>query len=247
MGSAYDDLIDRYGKITNIGNASQLLYWDQQVMMPEGGHPARAKQLSTMSAVRHEYMTDDETGALIAAAESEDLDDAEAAAVFEIRHEYDRATEVPGDLVEELTQTGAEAQEVWQAAKAEDDFESFAPTLETLRELHVERAQHIDPDKRPYAVMHEDSERDFPLPKVEEIFDQLREELVPLIADIRENGDELATPFTDEAPYDEDDLMALNQEALDLLGYDRSRGRLDTSPHPFTSGTQFDTRISTRF
>ena len=34
---------------------------------------------------------------------------------------------------------------------------------------------------------------------------------------------------------------------LELLGYDFDRGRLDTSTHPFTSGNQFDARITTRF
>ena len=33
----------------------------------------------------------------------------------------------------------------------------------------------------------------------------------------------------------------------EFLGYDWERGRLDTSPHPFTSGTQFDARITTRY
>ena len=39
----------------------------------------------------------------------------------------------------------------------------------------------------------------------------------------------------------------LSREALTLLGYDWSRGRLDTSSHPFTSGNQFDSRVTTRF
>jgi len=56
---------------------------------------------------------------------------------------------------------------------------------------------------------------------------------------------ELADPF--EGTFDEDAQMALSEDVLDLLGYDRDRGRLDLSAHPFTVGSQYDCRITTRF
>ena len=40
---AYEELLDRYGRATYLGDANQLLSWDQEVMMPEGGTPARSK------------------------------------------------------------------------------------------------------------------------------------------------------------------------------------------------------------
>ena len=46
---------------------------------------------------------------------------------------------------------------------------------------------------------------------------------------------------------DPDDQEAMVREALDVLGYDWDRGRLDTAPHPFSTGTQFDARVTTRF
>jgi carboxypeptidase Taq len=246
-GDPYEELTDRYERIFNLGSASGVLGWDQQVMMPDEGTPARSAQLSTLSAVRHEYLTDDAVGDLLDELEGADLEDEQGAVVREIRHSYERAVEVPEDLVTELTETQSNATEVWREAKADDDFEAFAPTLEKLRDLHVERAEHIAPDKDPYVVMHEDSERDIPLETVEEIFDTLREELVPLIEDIRENGDDLPTPFVDRAPFDPDEQMALMEETLDLIGYDWDRGRIDTAPHPFMSGNQFDARVTTRF
>jgi len=246
-GEAYDALCDRYERIANIESAAGVLGWDQQVTMPDAGTPARSAQLSTLSAVSHEYLTDDEVGALLDRLEGAELDGEQAAVVREISHEHDRAVEVPEALVEELTRTQSDAQEVWEEAKADDDFEAFAPTLSELRDLHVERAEHIDPGESPYVVMHEDSERDFPLSTVEEIFDTLREELVPLLEDVRERGDDLPSPFVEAGPYDADTQMDLCQRALDVLGYDRDRGRLDTAPHPFMSGNQFDARITTRF
>jgi len=243
--SAYEALEERYARYSNLGSVSRLLNWDQQVMMPDAGTPARSAQLSTMSAVSHDVITDDETERLLDAVNEAELTAEQAAVVREIRAEYERADAVPSSLIEEIAQTASEAQPVWQAAKGDDDFDHFAPMLDRLRELQVERAREIDPDRSPYDVMFEDSERYLPLSKVERIFDQLIDALVPLIEDIEANGRPLADPF--DGHYKEDDQMALSRTAVDALGYDWNRGRLDTAPHPFMSGNQFDARITTRF
>ncbi|PSQ47068.1 carboxypeptidase [Halobacteriales archaeon SW_6_65_15] len=242
---AYEQLLDRVERLSYLRNASSVLRWDQQVMMPEGGAPARAKQSSALSAVTHDVLTDEETGELLDELDDADLTPDQQAVVRETRRRYEQETRVPGELVEELTRTSSEAQQVWQQAKADDEFDAFAPTLETIRDLHVERAEHIDSDRDPYQVMFEGFDPYLPLDRVEEVFDDLREALVPLIEDLRSADAELADPF--EGEWDEDTQMALNREAVERLGYDFERGRLDTSPHPFTNGNQFDCRITTRF
>ncbi|MFC4358199.1 carboxypeptidase M32 [Halobium salinum] len=243
--AAYDELTDRFARVSNLAQGALVLSWDQQTMMPEGGSPARGKQLSALFASRHDHLTDERTGELLSTLESSELDDERTAVVREIRREYDHAVDVPSELVEELTEAQTASQRTWQDAKAEDDFASFAPTLEELRELHVERAEHIDPGKAPYEVMYEGTDPDLPLSTVERVFERLREKLVPLIADIEARGDDLPRPFAGEFP--EADQRALCEAALDELGYDRSRGRLDTAPHPFMAGNQFDARVTTRF
>ena len=244
---AYEALLDRYGKIASLESAAGVLGWDQQTKMPEGGAPARGQQLAALSGVTHDLLTDDRFGELLSTLERADLDRDREAVVRELSFRHERAVEVPETLVEEITETSSDAQQIWQNAKAEDDYDAFAPTLETLRDLHVDRAEHIDSDKNPYVVIHEGAERDLPLDLVEEIFGTLRDELVPLIDDIKRSETELPAPFEEYGPYDPDDQEALSRDVLDLLNYDWERGRLDTSPHPFTSGNQFDCRITTRF
>ena len=243
---SYQHLLDRSEQLTNVRMASMALAWDQRVMMPDGGTPARAGQLSTLSSLGHELLVDEAVGEWLDDLEGASLDEEQSAIVREIRREYERSAEVPADVVERLTRHQSETQQVWQEAKAEDDFEHFAPALEDLIDLQRERAGAIDPAANPYAVMYEDSNPYLPLETVEEIFADLREHLVPLIADIDERGRELPEPFAGHT-YDEETQMALCEEVLDLLGYDRNHGRLDTAPHPFMSGNQFDARITTRF
>ncbi|GAA0248124.1 carboxypeptidase M32 [Haladaptatus pallidirubidus] len=244
--STYDELEARIKRISNVGNATGVLYWDQQTKMPEGGTPARAKQLSALQSIQHELLTEERTGELLSELESGELDDEQAAVVREIRRWYERAIDVPSELVTELAETSSEAQPAWQEAKAEDEFETFEPYLDRLRELQIERAEQIDPDKDPYEVMFEDGEPYLPLSTVERIFDELRDGLIPLIEDIQENGADIA----DDAfagIYDTETQEEVARDALDVLGYDWNRGRLDTAPHPFMSGTQFDARVTTRY
>jgi len=242
---AYDDLTERYERLTNIGDAAGILSWDQEVMMPEGGTPARAGQLSALSAVSHDLLTDEEVGEALDALEAGDLSGDEAAVVREVKRQYDRATKVPTELVEEISKTTSEALPIWKEARSENDFSKFAPVIEDLIDLKREYAHHIDPDRPVYEVLFEDYEPYLGLDTAERILDRLREELVPLIDDVRESDVELATPFS--GTFDADTQEALSRDALDTLGYDWDRGRLDVAPHPFSMGTPFDARVTTRY
>jgi carboxypeptidase Taq len=241
----YDQLLERNRRLTNLNYASMYLNWDQQVMMPEGGAPGRAQQLSALSATSHELLVDDEVGEWLDALEDADLTDEQAANVREIRNEYEREKAVPGDLNETLTQTAAENQQIWQDAKAEDDFETFAPRLETIRDLQRQKAEHIDPEKSPYTVLYEGSHQYIDIETMEEIFETLRTEIPPLVEEIRESGRDIAAPW--EGEYPEENQQALSQAALEFIGYDFDRGRMDTAPHPFMAGNQFDARVTTRY
>ena len=243
---AYEALLDRVQRWNAVGSASGVLGWDQQVMMPEGGTPARSKQLSALSSVHHDMVTADETGELLDELDDADLTDEQAAVVREVRREYERADAVPVELVEEISETGSEALQAWEEAKAEDDFETFAPYLEKHVELKREYAEHIDPDRDPYEVLFEEFEPCLSMERAESILAELREALVPMIEDIRESDVELAVD-TFEGTFPEDEQEALSRDALELVGYDFDRGRLDVSSHPFTSGNQFDCRVTTRF
>ena len=243
---AYERLLERTKQLGNLEMAGMVLAWDQRVMMPEGGTPARAGQLSTLSSIGHDLLVADEVGEWLDELEDVALTDEQATVVRELHRQYDRAVDVPSELIQRLTTHQTETQQVWQEAKAEDDFETFAPALEELIDLHRERARAIDPAENPYRVLFEDGEPYLPLETVERIFDDLRDHLVPLIEDIKSNGRDLPSPFRGET-YDEAEQMALSEAVLDLLGYPDEHGRLDTAPHPFMSGNQFDARVTTRF
>ncbi|WP_224270234.1 carboxypeptidase M32 [Haloprofundus salinisoli] len=243
---AYGELVQKVKRISNVQNAAGVLGWDQQVMMPDEGTPARSQQLSTLSAISHELLVEDGIGELLEELEGEELSDEQAAVVREVRREFERAARVPTELVQEISETSSEALPAWKEAKAEDDFSKFAPLLERHVELKREYAEHIDPDKDPYEVLFAEFEPYLPLEQAEEILDEVRETLVPIIEEIRESETDLATDAF-AGTFDEDEQMELSRATLDTLGYPWERGRIDIAPHPFSTGTTFDARVTTRF
>jgi len=243
---AYTALLDEIKRYNAVESATEVLSWDQQVMMPEGGTPARSTQLSTLSSISHELLVDEDIGRYLEELDDTSLTPEQQAVVREVRREYVRAARVPRDLIEKISTATTEALGAWESAREHDAFEEFAPHLETLVELKRQYAEHIDPDADPYAVLFAEYEPCLSLSKTADILDELRETLVPLIEEIRASDTDLATDAF-EGTFDTDNQESLSREVLATLGYDFDRGRLDTSTHPFTSGNQFDARITTRF
>ncbi|MDL5361796.1 carboxypeptidase M32 [Halalkalicoccus sp. NIPERK01] len=242
----YERFAEKVRRIENLSAGGSMLRWDQEVKMPDDGIRARSQQLSTLSAVIHEEFTDEEMGEYLDELDAADLDDERAAMVREIRRQYERKTRVPTELVEEISRATSEALPKWKEAKAEDDFSIFAPVLEELIDLQKEYAAHVDPDADPYAVLFAEYEPYLDLETAEEMLARLREELVPLIDAVADSEAEVATDaFSGE--FDPATQEELARDALDALGYNWDRGRLDTAPHPFSIGNQFDARVTTRF
>ncbi len=241
----YEQFLAHVRQLHYVGDAGSVLQWDQQVMMPEGGTPARAKQSSALSTLHHDLLTDDQLGEWLDELDETELDAEQAAVVREVRRDHERAVRVPSDLVERISEASSNALPVWEEAKAEDDFGMFADTLEEMVELRREYAAAIDPDRDPYEVLFEEYEPYLGIDTAERVLTRLREALVPLIDDIADSDATLAEPFS--GTYDDDTQHALVEDALSTLGYDWDHGRLDTAPHPFSTGTQFDARVTTRF
>ena len=232
--------------ITNLEEVNQILYWDGQVMMPEGGTPARSEQRSTISSLKHEALASDETAASFEAVDDEELDPRAEALVRELGWDHRRARRVPESVVSEQAKATSDAQPAWREAHNESDFDSFVPALERVIGVTKRYADHADPDAGPVETLFNEDEPYLDLEQAKRILDQLKSELVPLISEVRDSDVALdQAAFTGH--YPEEEQMALARDVLDAVEYEWEHGRLDTAPHPFAGGTPFDARITTRF
>ena len=245
MSSDYDKLEQKVKKIVNLEEAVEVLHWDQEVMMPEGGAKARSQQLSTISGLQHRLLQSDELSEIIESLDSKNLSEGEAAVLREISREHERSKKVDSQLVEKISEQSSATLEKWKEAREKNDFSIVQSELEELIDLKREYARQIDADKEAYKVLFDDYEPYIEFETMEKIMERLKKNLVPVIDEIKSSGTEIGNVF--EVDVDEETQEEVNQEILDVLGYDMERGRLDVSEHPFTVGNQFDARITTRY
>jgi len=244
----YREFIDRVEQLTYLNQAGTHLYWDEQVMMPEGGTPARSRQRSALSSLRHERLADERMGTLLTQLADEDLTQTQAAIVREVRREYDEATRLPDDLTAEMDRAESAAQPKWRAAREANDYETFRPALERVVDLRKQYANHIDPGSPHFEVLFRSGEFSEPyldFTVAERVMERLRDELVPLLDRIRDSEVDLTLEAFD-VRIDTETQMAICRDALDVLGFDWEHGRFDAGPYHFSSGNPWDSRVTTQ-
>lgn len=245
--SNFDALRERYADIDALRAAIGMMDWDQQTFMPRGGADARAEHVGILSRLEHEMMTADETGTLIDKAQSEVSDEEGAAFLRVLKREFDLKTKLPTDLVAEKTRLAAIAHEDWVAARANNDFKGFAPTLERMFEIARQEAEHLGYADHIYDALLDQYEEGATAADCRRMFDTLKPRNVALVQAIKESG----RPVDDRALYGDWDIAKQRQfteHIVKAIGFDFSRGRQDTAPHPFCTGWSVgDVRLTTRF
>ncbi len=253
QSSPYETIEEHARRIHNLEQTDHLLRWDSDVMMPAGGAGARSGQRETLSKMMHDLRGSDALGNALEKIDGSALSDDEQAVVREVRREYEITTAVPEDLQSELADVTARAHEAWKDAKANENWDTFAPVFEEHIDLRREWAEAVDPDGDPYEVLWKNklgytSQPFIEISTVNRVFDRLKSRLPDIISDVRESDTDLATDvFTDRAPYSPEDQKAAFEAVLGDLGLDWNRARFDTAPHPFSYGNPYDVRLTTRY
>jgi carboxypeptidase Taq len=241
--ASYSKLKERLAEISDLRRVAGLLFWDQQTMMPPGGSVIRAEHLATLTRMAHELFVADETGRLLdelrGYEDSLDPESDEASLIRVARRDYEKARRVPAELRAELSRAGSQGLRVWDEAKKKSDFAAFLPALERNLELKRRYIECFDGTEEPYDVLLDDYERGMKTARVRTIFDELKAELVPLIADIGRRDDGSLDGVARGA-FPVEAQRAFSHEVIEAFGLRPGTWRLDPTAHPFASGGGVD-------
>ncbi|HTX73357.1 MAG TPA: carboxypeptidase M32 [Rectinemataceae bacterium] len=237
-----------------LAHIGAVLGWDQETYMPPAAIEERAEQLALLEGLAHERATAPEIGEILARLGSttenpmgrSDLEPTERAYLRVMRREYDRETKLPADLVTEMARAVSRSQAAWAEARERNDFASFAPHLDRMVELNRRMAACLEPAKKPYDVLLDLFEPGSDEASIAAVFSSLRADLVKLLDRIR------GCPQVDDAALHRkcpaERQAEISSWLMDILAFDRSRGRLDIAAHPFTESLgRADVRITTRY
>ncbi|NIP94074.1 MAG: carboxypeptidase M32, partial [Akkermansiaceae bacterium] len=210
--------------------------------------PYRARQLAYLSKKAHQLATSDRWRAALEAAETEPITEpTQPANLREFRHQFDRATRIPDDLVERETEISSKGKAAWIEARRDSDFATFAPFLTQLLEIAREKADLWGYRDEPYDALLEEFERGASTTEVAELFDRFRGPVAELAREAVENSKSTPADLLD-ADYPIEDQKTLNREIAESIGFDFQAGRIDTVTHPFCTGLgPNDTRLTTRY
>jgi carboxypeptidase Taq len=254
--TAYRDLIAHIKETNLLGSTASLLGWEQETMMPEGGGAVgfRAGQMGLLARLIHERSTDPRMGDWLAAAEGgrELLADplsASAVNLREFRRQFDIARKIPAALAEEAARAGAVSKHAWAEARKANDFAAFRPHLETMIDINRSKADcwGWESDGEPWDALADKYEPNLTAADVERLFAPLRRDLVALVNDILGRGRRPDARFN-EIKLPVETQTKFVRFVAQQVGFDFTRGRLDTSSHPFCCGLhRDDVRLTTRF
>ena len=232
-----------------IRSTGSVLGWDQETYLPPAGAAHRAAQLAWISSRAHEMAVSDEWREALEAAEAEDPGDdpVVTANLRGLRRDFDRATRLPVEFVARWSESTSLAKHAWAAARKQSDFAAFAPHLQTLVDLAREKADLIGYEAEPYDALLDHYERATSTAAVAALFDRLKPELRRIAAAAVETS-AARQPSLPPGPYPVEAQKQFNARVAEALGFDFSRGRIDTTNHPFcaTLGPA-DVRLTTRY
>jgi len=243
------ELKTRLREIADLRAANSVLSWDQATFMPEGGAPARGRQMAMLSRLAHERSVAPEIGRLIETltpyGESLPSTSDDACLIRVARRDFDKAIKVPADYVERANAHGSASYQEWTRARPANDFKSMVPYLEKTLDLSREYAEFFAPYAHVADPLIDDADEGMTAAAVRKLFGDLRRGLLPLVEAI------CAQPEADDSclrqQFAQSSQLAFSKRAAAQMGYDFARGRLDLTHHPFCAKfSAGDVRITTR-
>ncbi len=251
MESKFLELKTRLAEIHDLNKIGWVLGWDQRTMMPPRGAAVRAEQLATIGRVAHEKFTSDEVARLLEDLrpyeESLPYASDEASLIRMAWRDSEKARRVPGELRAEMARAAAQANPVWIEARKKSDFAMFLPYLEKNVALKHKYVECFDEAENIYDLLLDDYEPEMKTAEVKAVFDNLKKDLVPLIAAISERVDSVDDACL-HGHFPIETQRAFCVSLIERFGFNSDSWRLDPTVHPFASNSATtDIRITTRY
>ncbi len=241
---ASSELRVRLREIDDLEKCAALLYWDQATKMPAAAAESRGRRMGMLQCLAHDRLTDPKLARLLHRAE-QNAGAGDEALLRIARRDIERATRIPRQLVDAMTEHQAKAYMVWTQARPANDFATLAPILRKTLDLTRRKVDCFPAAEHPLDPLIDEADPGMTAGQVRHLFERFRTRLVPLIAAIAE-----------KPPIDDSCLkghfpaflqLAAAEDIIRELGYDFDRGRSDPTHHPFMIRLDaHDIRITTR-
>ena len=230
--------------------ASYMIGWDSETEAPAGCFDVRGQMVGVLAGESFRLATSEETKNLIYALydQMDALDDDMKLIIKKEKKGIDQMSKIPADEYIEYSMLMSSSSLIWAKAKKENDFASFAPTLEKIVAFQKKMMKYLETDTlKGYDVLLDQYEEGATQKLYDEFFGVLKKDLVPFVLKVA------SLPLGTDKNFENKTFSVQKQEKLskyllDAMCFDWNHGVIKTSEHPFTSGfSSREVRLTTHY
>ncbi len=229
-------------------HAGGVLYLDATTAAPSDSWEGRGKTMEILTQVLYDLQTKPENGELLSYLEAnrDQLDPQTRREAEVLRKSYDQIHRIPAEEYVAYSVLLNEAQSLWNRAKNEDNFDLFAPCLEKIVAYNRKFAGYYQPQMAPYDALLNEYEEGLTAEMLDIFFAKLREEIVPLLAKIRQ-AEQINADFLHKH-YPARIQREFSEYLMDVMGMDKKYCGIAETEHPYTINfNNKDVRITTHY
>lgn len=256
-------LLDHYKKISLLGKVAATLDWDLNVNLPPKAAKGRAEQAAYLSEEGVKLWKD--TGFLKTVEQAQKEIDSgqvhdtrmgarmaveEKAVIRNIEHGLLFYTKVPEKLIIQKTRLTSEGFLAWRQAREKSDFSIFQPFLEKIVDIDRQTTEYLGYKDNPYDSLLDLYNQGLTASFVTSVFDPLKSALKELLLAIQKSPMYSSTSslVSGNTEYSLETQKNMVLEVMKRMGFDFDSGRMDVSPHPFTTTLdRYDIRITNTY
>ena len=215
-----------------------LLSWDSSTVAPKGCFEARGENVAVLSQMEYELTTAKEfTDAVAYLYDNRDkLDEITSHEIEVLKENVDKQLKIPVEEVMEAAKLFSVSNNIWVEAKQTNDFNKFKDCLEKIVAYERRYVKYLETDKlKGYDILLDEYERGMTTKEYDQFFDCLKEKLVPFVKKVLAKGNNFDDSFM-KKKYPADKQKEVCEYFRDVMCFDKNKGIMMESEHPFTSG-----------
>lgn len=247
------ELMDKFyqelKKVKAYAYALNVVGWDSATEAPKGAFQRRSELLGILSGEIFKLTTSQEYQDVVNGLMEhlDELSESQKREVKLAKKQLDKTLKIPQNEYVEYQQLVGLSQREWEEAKENNDFASFEPNLSKIVEFKKKFVSYYELDTHPYNVLLDDFEEGMTMVEYDKFFNTLRKDLVPFVKEVLNSGKKLNDGFASKL-YDANKQKEFCDYLIDVFAFDRNRGIMKESVHPFTWNTHpGDVRFTTRY
>lgn len=224
-------------KMLAIRYVNFLVSWDMETDAAENSIMADSEQVAVLSEMSYQLTTDPEFEQAVETlyANRDKLDAVTRHEIEVMRKDIADTKKIPQEEYAAYSELTSKAYPVYVKAKTENNFELFRPYLEKIVDFCRKQTVWLaTPETSGYDVLLNMYEPHYNQAKYDRFFDALRERLVPFVKQV--TAQPYVTPDWAKQDFPADRQREFCEYLRDVMCFDKSRGIMKVSEHPFTSG-----------